>query len=137
MTVPRPLTVVTDHIADFAHVAAALPAVLVCARLDTGVPRVGSRWRVRIGGFRLPGELECTLTRRRPHWVTFTASRAGAAFTLDYACVDLDHSTEVHASLQYEEARGPAGCGRWLIARPLGAAVRAATSELVTWSIDQ
>lgn len=129
VVVPKPLDAVTERLAGFRDVTAWHPRALSCVRLDTGRPRVGSRWRVWLRGSRVRFAVVYTLVRRGRHWITLTARRGPFAVTLDYACTDLDGITEVHTGARCV-VRGPAIVLHPLLKRRFAALADAAIVEL-------
>lgn len=104
LVVERPIEAVSDYLADYANASEWDPTTHGYGRLDSGPLQLGARWRARSNLLRWNIDLEYTLTRWRPHWITLTGR--GLATSFDFAFPDLAGSTEIHAALRYQ-LRGP------------------------------
>jgi hypothetical protein len=78
MTVDRPLGMVVDYLADFAHTEQWDPGTVSCVRTDAGPVVVGSTWRNVSVFLGRRAELDYRLERREPGRLTFVGRNAQA-----------------------------------------------------------
>lgn len=93
LVVEQPIEVVTAYLADFANAQDWHPAIHDCTRLDIGHLQVGAQWRGRLSLLYWNGELDYTLTRRRPHWITLNGGGRHLTTSADFARTDLPGKT--------------------------------------------